>query len=496
MLGVSERVSGRMREGRRHGRFVEVKATINNFVILVMIIVSVLRADLGQGSLGVSAISGKIVRISIDTSNGIVPTFRRVVGSPVGSHVIRICGQNKSSISINAPVLGLSLRDTRARCGGRLSRRRVGDLRLRRRHIAGRGGLSRVRVGLGISHVRLSHGTIRLHGRHCLSDLKTNAASGIHRIRLSCGIDVLGLGRSRRGCGGRRTLTRTSLGMGRLRLGVFHGDLTRAQHALRSTRVHSPHGTVLACIGGRVNSRVNRKTGITVISSLSRFGVRNRVTSACKSHVTTNDGTIVGVNDRGLSKAIDSIAPLSGGNIVSFAIRLRRSGRGHLHSNLGASICIVGTIGSSILHVTGSSCCIKGKRCRLFIMGKGRLLGHGIRLKSDGFRCMRIIDNLRRNSRIVISSVGTCGSGGGLGVRSWHMVMDFVVGRCVGRSVRVLGRGHLIDIVSVTNATVSVTVVVIMILIFRVRFTGFCPRGGHSQVVCISDKARIGADGK
>lgn len=389
-------------------------------IVIIDMLVSLVEIKMRRGSLIFSAISGKIVRIDIDTSKGIIPTFRRVVGSPVGSHVLRVCGGKNSDIRVNAPVLGLSLRDARARCRGLLSRRRVHHCGLSRLHIGDRAGLSSVTVRVGISTVGLDQVGIRLQGRRCLSDLKTKAASGIHRTRLDCGITRLRCRRLRRRFGGRRRITTTRLGIRRLSFGVFHGDLTRVGHAFRSTRVHSPQGTVLAFVGGRVNTRVSRNRRITIVSSLDRFGIRNRVTSACNSHISTKKGTVIGVNDSGLRKAIDDIAPLSGGKIVSFDMRLGRSGRHHLHSKLGASICIVGTIGRSIVHVTGNSFCIKHNRCRLFIYSSSdRLIGHGMRLNSSGFRCMRILDKLGLNSEMIIDSVGSCGGGGGLGL-GWN----------------------------------------------------------------------------
>lgn len=416
-LCVSERVPGRI-HGGRHGGGVVHFSTVNVIkVVNVDILVSLLHANIRGGSLIFSAISGNAVRIDIDTSNGIIPTFRRVVGSPVGAHVIRICEGNNSDMSMNAPVLGLSLRDARASCGGLLSRRRVGHCGLSRTGIGDRAGLDSVTVRVGISRVGLTQVGIRLHGRRCLSDLKTNAASGIHRTRLDCGASHLRLRRLGRRCAGRGRVTTTGLGILRLSLGVFHGKLTRVGHALSSTRVHSPHGTVLACVGGRVKTRVPRNKRMTVVSSLDRFGISNRVTSACNSHITTNNGTVMGVNDRGLRKVIDDIAPLSGGKIVSFSIRLGRSGGGQLHSKLGASMCIVGTIGRSILHVTGTSCCMNQNRCSLFIVASSsRVMGHGIRLNSSGFRFMRIIDKLGPNSGMIIDSVAGCGGGGGLGI--------------------------------------------------------------------------------
>lgn len=415
--GVSERVPGRMHGGRHGGGVVHCSTVKIATIIIVDMLISLVHAKIRGGSLMLSAISGNAVRIDIDTSKGITPTFRRVVASPVGDHVMRICHQKKSDISINAPVLGLSLRDARARCGGLLSRRRVHHCGLSRLHIGGRAGLSSVTVRVGISTVGLGHVGIRLHGRRCLSDLNTNAASGMHRTRLDCGITRLRCRRLGRRCGGRGRITTTRLRMRRLSFGVFHGGLTRVGHALSSTRVHSPHGTVLACVGGRINTRMPRNKRLTVVSSLDRFGIRNRVTSACNSHITTNKGTVIGVNARGLRKMIDDIAPLSGGKIVSFSMRLISSGGHHLHSNLGASICIVGTIGRSIVQVTGTSCCIKHNRCRLFMVAtRSRVIGQGMRLNSSGFRCTRIMDNLRPNSEIIIDSVDRCGGGAGLGL--------------------------------------------------------------------------------
>lgn len=414
---VSERVPGRIHGGRHGGGVVHCNTVNITNVMIIDMLVSLVHAKIGRGSLIFSRINGNAVRIDIDTSNGMIPTFRRVVGSPVGAHVLRICEGNNSDISMNAPVLGLSLRDTRASCGGVLSRRRVHDCGLGRLGLSGRAGLASLRVGVGISTVGLSHVGIRLHGRRCLSDLNSNAASGIHRTRLDCGMTRLRCRRLRRRCTGRGRILTTRCRIRRLSFDVFRGALTRAGHALSSTRIHSPQGTVLACVGGRVNTRIPRNSRVTIVSSLDRFGIRNRVTSACNSHITTNNGTVIGVNDRGLRNSMDDIAPLSGGNIVSFAIRLGRSGGHQLHSNLGASICIVGTIGRSIVHVTGTDCCIKHKRCRLFMHGSsGRVMGHGIRLNSSGFRFMRIIDNLRPNSRIIIDSVDGCGGGGGLGL--------------------------------------------------------------------------------
>lgn len=70
-----------------------------------------------------------------------------------------------------------------------------------------------------------------------------------------------------------------------------------------------------------------------------------------------------------------------------------------------------------------------------------------------------------------------------MGCGSW--VSFLVFERCFGRTVRVLGRGHLADIVSVLKATLSVTVVLIIVLRFRVGLINFQPRSGQSEVLCV-----------
>lgn len=75
--------------------------------------------------------------------------------------------------------------------------------------------------------------------------------------------------------------------------------------------------------------------------------------------------------------------------------------------------------------------------------------------------------------------------GPGYGVIGHLVIGCFVFGRRFGRTFRLLLRGGLLSTVDVTNATLTVSIIVIVVVLLCTGAAGCRPRAGHSHALCI-----------
>ena len=374
-------------------------------VILVVALISFMRAGVDRKDLVFSNVEKGTIEVSVSASGKVAPAFEEIINSPINSRILEVYKKGGDSVDVGTPILKLDLQSAETDYNKLLDEEQMRKYKLEQLKVNNKTKLSDMNMQIKVSAMKLSRMKVELRNEHYLDSLGAGTTDKVKQAELSYNVAKLELEQLKQQYNNECQIAAAELKVQQLDFNIFRKSLAETKRVLDDARIRSPRKAILTFINNQIGAQISQGGQVAIISDLSHFKVEGEIADTYSDRVSAGGKVIVKIGSEQLEGTVSSVTPLSKNGVISFTVQLKNDHSPRLRSGLKTDVYIMNAVKENVLRIANGSYYAGAGEYDLFVQNGNNLMKRKVRLGDSNFQYVEVISGLQPGDQVVISDM-------------------------------------------------------------------------------------------
>ena len=374
-------------------------------VILVVALISFMRAGVDRKDLVFSKVEKGTIEVSVSASGKVVPAFEEIINSPINSRILEVYKKGGDSVDVGTPILKLDLQSAETDYNKLLDEEQMRKYKLEQLKVNNKTKLSDMNMQIKVSAMKLSRMKVELRNEHYLDSLGAGTTDKVKQAELSYNVAKLELEQLKQQYNNECQIAAAELKVQQLDFNIFRKSLAETKRVLDDARIRSPRKAILTFINNQIGAQISQGGQVAIISDLSHFKVEGEIADTYSDRVSAGGKVIVKIGSEQLEGTVSSVTPLSKNGVISFTVQLKNDHSPRLRSGLKTDVYIMNAVKENVLRIANGSYYAGAGEYDLFVQNGNNLMKRKVRLGDSNFQYVEVISGLQPGDQVVVSDM-------------------------------------------------------------------------------------------
>jgi len=374
-------------------------------VILVVALISFMRAGVDRKDLVFSKVEKGTIEVSVSASGKVVPAFEEIINSPINSRILEVYKKGGDSVDVGTPILKLDLQSAETDYNKLLDEEQMRKYKLEQLKVNNKTKLSDMNMQIKVSAMKLSRMKVELRNEHYLDSLGAGTTDKVKQAELSYNVAKLELEQLKQQYNNECQIAAAELKVQQLDFNIFRKSLAETKRVLDDARIRSPRKAILTFINNQIGAQISQGGQVAIISDLSHFKVEGEIADTYSDRVSAGGKVIVKIGSEQLEGTVSSVTPLSKNGVISFTVQLKNDHSPRLRSGLKTDVYIMNAVKENVLRIANGSYYAGAGEYYLFVQNGNNLMKRKVRLGDSNFQYVEVISGLQPGDQVVVSDM-------------------------------------------------------------------------------------------
>ncbi len=374
-------------------------------VILVVALISFMRAGVDRKDLVFSKVEKGTIEVSVSASGKVAPAFEEIINSPINSRILEVYKKGGDSVDVGTPILKLDLQSAETDYNKLLDEEQMRKYKLEQLKVNNKTKLSDMNMQIKVSAMKLSRMKVELRNEHYLDSLGAGTTDKVKQAELSYNVAKLELEQLKQQYNNECQIAAAELKVQQLDFNIFRKSLAETKRVLDDARIRSPRKAILTFINNQIGAQISQGGQVAIISDLSHFKVEGEIADTYSDRVSAGGKVIVKIGSEQLEGTVSSVTPLSKNGVISFTVQLKNDHSPRLRSGLKTDVYIMNAVKENVLRIANGSYYAGAGEYDLFVQNGNNLMKRKVRLGDSNFQYVEVISGLQPGDQIVVSDM-------------------------------------------------------------------------------------------
>lgn len=374
-------------------------------VILVVALISFMRAGVDRKDLVFSKVEKGTIEVSVSASGKVAPAFEEIINSPINSRILEVYKKGGDSVDVGTPILKLDLQSAETDYNKLLDEEQMRKYKLEQLKVNNKTKLSDMNMQIKVSAMKLSRMKVELRNEHYLDSLGAGTTDKVKQAELSYNVAKLELEQLKQQYNNECQIAAAELKVQQLDFNIFRKSLAETKRVLDDARIRSPRKAILTFINNQIGAQISQGGQVAIISDLSHFKVEGEIADTYSDRVSAGGKVIVKIGSEQLEGTVSSVTPLSKNGVISFTVQLKNDHSPRLRSGLKTDVYIMNAVKENVLRIANGSYYAGAGEYDLFVQNGNNLMKHKVRLGDSNFQYVEVISGLQPGDQVVVSDM-------------------------------------------------------------------------------------------
>ena len=374
-------------------------------VILVVALISFMRAGVDRKDLVFSKVEKGTIEVSVSASGKVVPAFEEIINSPINSRILEVYKKGGDSVDVGTPILKLDLQSAETDYNKLLDEEQMRKYKLEQLKVNNKTKLSDMNMQIKVSAMKLSRMKVELRNEHYLDSLGAGTTDKVKQAELSYNVAKLELEQLKQQYNNECQIAAAELKVQQLDFNIFRKSLAETKRVLDDARIRSPRKAILTFINNQIGAQISQGGQVAIISDLSHFKVEGEIADTYSDRVSAGGKVIVKIGSEQLEGTVSSVTPLSKNGVISFTVQLKNDHSPRLRSGLKTDVHIMNAVKENVLRIANGSYYAGAGEYDLFVQNGNNLMKRKVRLGDSNFQYVEVLSGLQPGDQVVVSDM-------------------------------------------------------------------------------------------
>ena len=374
-------------------------------VILVVALISFMRAGVDRKDLVFSNVEKGTIEVSVSASGKVAPAFEEIINSPINSRILEVYKKGGDSVDVGTPILKLDLQSAETDYNKLLDEEQMRKYKLEQLKVNNKTKLSDMNMQIKVSAMKLSRMKVELRNEHYLDSLGAGTTDKVKQAELSYNVAKLELEQLKQQYNNECQIAAAELKVQQLDFNIFRKSLAETKRVLDDARIRSPRKAILTFINNQIGAQISQGGQVAIISDLSHFKVEGEIADTYSDRVSAGGKVIVKIGSEQLEGTVSSVTPLSKNGVISFTVQLKNDHSPRLRSGLKTDVYIMNAVKENVLRIANGSYYAGAGEYDLFVQNGNNLMKRKVRLGDSNFQYVEVISGLQPGDQVVVSDM-------------------------------------------------------------------------------------------
>lgn len=374
-------------------------------VILVVALISFMRAGVDRKDLVFSKVEKGTIEVSVSASGKVAPAFEEIINSPINSRILEVYKKGGDSVDVGTPILKLDLQSAETDYNKLLDEEQMRKYKLEQLKVNNKTKLSDMNMQIKVSAMKLSRMKVELRNEHYLDSLGAGTTDKVKQAELSYNVAKLELEQLKQQYNNECQIAAAELKVQQLDFNIFRKSLAETKRVLDDARIRSPRKAILTFINNQIGAQISQGGQVAIISDLSHFKVEGEIADTYSDRVSAGGKVIVKIGSEQLEGTVSSVTPLSKNGVISFTVQLKNDHSPRLRSGLKTDVYIMNAVKENVLRIANGSYYAGAGEYDLFVQNGNNLMKRKVRLGDSNFQYVEVISGLQLGDQVVVSDM-------------------------------------------------------------------------------------------
>ena len=374
-------------------------------VILVVALISFMRAGVDRKDLVFSKVEKGTIEVSVSASGKVAPAFEEIINSPINSRILEVYKKGGDSVDVGTPILKLDLQSAETDYNKLLDEEQMRKYKLEQLKVNNKTKLSDMNMQIKVSAMKLSRMKVELRNEHYLDSLGAGTTDKVKQAELSYNVAKLELEQLKQQYDNECQIAAAELKVQQLDFNIFRKSLAETKRVLDDARIRSPRKAILTFINNQIGAQISQGGQVAIISDLSHFKVEGEIADTYSDRVSAGGKVIVKIGSEQLEGTVSSVTPLSKNGVISFTVQLKNDHSPRLRSGLKTDVYIMNAVKENVLRIANGSYYAGAGEYDLFVQNGNNLMKRKVRLGDSNFQYVEVISGLQPGDQVVVSDM-------------------------------------------------------------------------------------------
>ena len=374
-------------------------------VILVVALISFMRAGVDRKDLVFSNVEKGTIEVSVSASGKVAPAFEEIINSPINSRILEVYKKGGDSVDVGTPILKLDLQSAETDYNKLLDEEQMRKYKLEQLKVNNKTKLSDMNMQIKVSAMKLSRMKVELRNEHYLDSLGAGTTDKVKQAELSYNVAKLELEQLKQQYNNECQIAAAELKVQQLEFNIFRKSLAETKRVLDDARIRSPRKAILTFINNQIGAQISQGGQVAIISDLSHFKVEGEIADTYSDRVSAGGKVIVKIGSEQLEGTVSSVTPLSINGVISFTVQLKNDHSPRLRSGLKTDVYIMNAVKENVLRIANGSYYAGAGEYDLFVQNGNNLMKRKVRLGDSNFQYVEVISGLQPGDQVVVSDM-------------------------------------------------------------------------------------------
>jgi hypothetical protein len=374
-------------------------------VILVVALISFMRAGVDRKDLVFSKVEKGTIEVSVSASGKVAPAFEEIINSPINSRILEVYKKGGDSVDVGTPILKLDLQSAETDYNKLLDEEQMRKYKLEQLKVNNKTKLSDMNMQIKVSAMKLSRMKVELRNEHYLDSLGAGTTDKVKQAELSYNVAKLELEQLKQQYNNECQIAAAELKVQQLDFNIFRKSLAETKRVLDDARIRSPRKAILTFINNQIGAQISQGGQVAIISDLSHFKVEGEIADTYSDRVSAGGKVIVKIGSEQLEGTVSSVTPLSKNGVISFTVQLKNDHSPRLRSGLKTDVYIMNAVKENVLRIANGSYYAGAGEYDLFVQNGNNLMKRKVRLGDSNFQYVEVISGLQPGDQVVVSDM-------------------------------------------------------------------------------------------
>jgi len=374
-------------------------------VILVVALISFMRAGVDRKDLVFSNVEKGTIEVSVSASGKVAPAFEEIINSPINSRILEVYKKGGDSVDVGTPILKLDLQSAETDYNKLLDEEQMRRYKLEQLKVNNKTKLSDMNMQIKVSAMKLSRMKVELRNEHYLDSLGAGTTDKVKQAELSYNVAKLELEQLKQQYNNECQIAAAELKVQQLDFNIFRKSLAETKRVLDDARIRSPRKAILTFINNQIGAQISQGGQVAIISDLSHFKVEGEIADTYSDRVSAGGKVIVKIGSEQLEGTVSSVTPLSKNGVISFTVQLKNDHSPRLRSGLKTDVYIMNAVKENVLRIANGSYYAGAGEYDLFVQNGNNLMKRKVRLGDSNFQYVEVISGLQPGDQVVVSDM-------------------------------------------------------------------------------------------
>ena len=374
-------------------------------VILVVALISFMRAGVDRKDLVFSKVEKGTIEVSVSASGKVASAFEEIINSPINSRILEVYKKGGDSVDVGTPILKLDLQSAETDYNKLLDEEQMRKYKLEQLKVNNKTKLSDMNMQIKVSAMKLSRMKVELRNEHYLDSLGAGTTDKVKQAELSYNVAKLELEQLKQQYNNECQIAAAELKVQQLDFNIFRKSLAETKRVLDDARIRSPRKAILTFINNQIGAQISQGGQVAIISDLSHFKVEGEIADTYSDRVSAGGKVIVKIGSEQLEGTVSSVTPLSKNGVISFTVQLKNDHSPRLRSGLKTDVYIMNAVKENVLRIANGSYYAGAGEYDLFVQNGNNLMKRKVRLGDSNFQYVEVISGLQPGDQVVVSDM-------------------------------------------------------------------------------------------